>query len=182
MNTVEGLKFLQYCNDLKQLPRRGWVLRGVENPESVADHSWRVGMMSFLIVATDVDKIRCMKMGLVHDLAESIVGDITPVDNVAEEDKHDREARGFLEIVSHLPKEVAEEISGLWHEYEDQKTLESHYVYDFDKLDMLIQAKDYEYQQNKDLEEFFFNCQTLKTDMGNEYLKTLISQRKVNNQ
>ena len=30
----------------------------------------------------------CMKMGLVHDLAESIVGDITPQDNVSVEDKH----------------------------------------------------------------------------------------------
>ena len=33
----------------------------------------------------------CMKMGLIHDLAESIVGDITPVDNVTEEDKYQRE-------------------------------------------------------------------------------------------
>jgi HD domain-containing protein 2 len=37
-----------------------------------------------------------MKMGLIHDLGESIVGDITPVDNVSEEEKHEREKVGAL--------------------------------------------------------------------------------------
>lgn len=32
-----------------------------------------------------------MKMGLIHDLAESIVGDITPVDDVSVDDKHQME-------------------------------------------------------------------------------------------
>lgn len=35
--------------------------------------------------------ISCMKMGLIHDIGESIIGDITPVDNVSEEDKHEME-------------------------------------------------------------------------------------------
>ena len=59
--------------------------------------------MAFFIEDPFVDKVQygkwntyflntsCMKMGLIHDLAESIVGDITPVDNVSEEDKHTME-------------------------------------------------------------------------------------------
>ena len=32
----------------------------------------------------------------------------------------------------------------LWEEYEAQETVCSHYVFDFDKLDMLVQANQYE--------------------------------------
>ena len=39
-----------------------------------------------------------MKMGLIHDLGESIVGDITPVDNVSEEEKHEREKVGEFRL------------------------------------------------------------------------------------
>lgn len=35
--------------------------------------------------------IRCVKMSLVHDLAESIVGDLTPFCGVSKEEKHKRE-------------------------------------------------------------------------------------------
>lgn len=53
----------------------------------------------------------------------------------------------------------------LWEEYEAQETVASHYVFDFDKLDMLIQANQYEIglvgggesrsDQQLDLQEFF---------------------------
>jgi putative hydrolase of HD superfamily len=43
----------------------------------------------------------CMKMGLIHDLGESIIGDITPHDNVSTEDKHTME-RVFYPILSNF--------------------------------------------------------------------------------
>lgn len=43
-----------------------------------------------------------------------------------------------------FPQPLKEEFLGLWTEYEEQKTLESNYVFDFDKLDMLVQAEEYE--------------------------------------
>lgn len=96
-----------------------------------------------------------MKMGLIHDLGESIVGDITPVDNVTEEEKHEWERvydhlfihhmqNAFLQITTDFPKALADEFISLWEEYEAQETIASHYVFDFDKLDMLIQANQYE--------------------------------------
>ena len=35
--------------------------------------------------------VSCMKMGLIHDIGESIIGDITPVDNVTKEEKFEIE-------------------------------------------------------------------------------------------
>ena len=60
-------------------------------PESVADHMYRMSMLSFLITDSTIDKNKLMKICLVHDLAESIVGDITPFDGVSIEDKRQLE-------------------------------------------------------------------------------------------
>ena len=83
-------------------------------------------------------------------------------------------------ITSHLRPEQAREIQSYFLEYENQETLESHYVYDFDKMDMLIQAKDYEYKYGIDLSQFFESTTEFKTEWGKEYLKAVVAQRKCN--
>lgn len=45
-------------------------------------------------------------MGLLHDLAESIVGDITPYDNVSKEDKKKLEIEALKKICSELPEDM----------------------------------------------------------------------------
>jgi len=55
----------------------------------------------------------------------------------------------------------------LWHEYEAQSTPESHLVKDFDKLEMIIQAHEYEQAQGLQLQQFFDSTQgKFKTDTG----------------
>ena len=56
-------------------------------PESVADHMYRMSMLSMLITDATVNKDHLMKICMVHDLAEAIVGDITPHCGVSKEDK-----------------------------------------------------------------------------------------------
>jgi putative hydrolase of HD superfamily len=64
---------------LQVTKRSGWVRKGVAGPESIADHMYRMGLMATLCAgASGVDVTRCIKMALVHDVAEAIVGDITP--------------------------------------------------------------------------------------------------------
>ncbi len=61
----------------------------------------------------------------------------------------------------------AREIEVLWHEYEDQSTPESHLVKDFDKLEMIIQAHEYEQAQCLTLQQFFDSTQgKFKTPTG----------------
>lgn len=56
---------------LQTTPRTGWVKRGVKNPESIADHMYRMGVMSLLVQGTGYDYAHCMKLAIVHDIAES---------------------------------------------------------------------------------------------------------------
>jgi 5'-deoxynucleotidase YfbR-like HD superfamily hydrolase len=47
MDTMRAImKVLHEVGNLKRLRRSGWQLKGVPNPESVADHSFRLAIMS----------------------------------------------------------------------------------------------------------------------------------------
>ncbi|UYV80304.1 hypothetical protein LAZ67_18002363 [Cordylochernes scorpioides] len=75
----------------QELKRTGWVKREVPAPESVAEHMYRAGALSMLLDCPGLDRNKCVKMALVHDMAESIIGDITPHCGVSPEVKKERE-------------------------------------------------------------------------------------------
>ena len=54
----------------QRTPRTGWVRSGIQNPESVADHMYRMGVMGLLVNGTEYDSVKCLKLALVHDMAE----------------------------------------------------------------------------------------------------------------
>lgn len=102
----------------------------------------------------------CTKMALVHDMAEALVGDITPVDGVLKSEKNRREAATMdyicTDLLGKVPGMAAQEIRAVWQEYEDGETLESKYVHDIDKMELLLQMMEYErsHQGRIDLGEF----------------------------
>ncbi|KAG0248764.1 HD domain-containing protein 2 [Actinomortierella ambigua] len=158
--SIKGtLQFLHTVENLKRTKRTGWINNGVKPAESIADHMYRMGIMALLIdeKTAGVDKMRCLKMAIVHDLAESLVGDITPYDGVTEEDKHTREKNAMHHLCHDLLgwTEQAQEISSLWAEYEAASTPEALLVKDFDKFEMIMQALEYEKSENTTLESFF---------------------------
>ncbi|XP_060067404.1 5'-deoxynucleotidase HDDC2-like [Ylistrum balloti] len=151
-------EFMSLVGQLKRVKRTGWVLRNVNNPESVSDHMYRMAMLSFLVdPKAGINKDRCIKMSLVHDMAESIVGDLTPADKVSKEEKFVREEKAMQHITSLVGEEVSQEILCLWKEYESQSTAEARFVKDLDKFEMILQATEYEQLETrpKALQEFF---------------------------
>lgn len=143
---------------LKHLPRTGWVIRNVDKCETVASHMYRMAMLTFLLEETkDVDIQRCLNMCLVHDMAEAIVGDLTPHCGVPVDEKHRREEQAMKELVDLVPELAGRDMSGLFHEYEEQLTAEAVLVKDLDRFDMIFQA--FEYEQSVAgplaLQEFF---------------------------
>lgn len=59
-----------------------------EKTESIADHMYRMSIMAQIIEDSKIDKSKCIKMALVHDMAEAITGDITPDDGISAEEKN----------------------------------------------------------------------------------------------
>lgn len=98
-----------------------------------------------------------MKLALIHDLAEAIVGDITPYCGVDKEEKRRREEEAMVEISSLVPQFSGSEILKLFHEYEGQATPEAQWVKDCDRYDMVQQAFEYEKRDESPMkhQEFF---------------------------
>ncbi|XP_028996421.1 HD domain-containing protein 2 [Betta splendens] len=154
---INMLKFMKLIGQLKRVPRTGWVYRNVTKPESVSDHMYRMAMMSLTITDPTMDKDRCIKLALVHDMAECIVGDIAPSDNISKAEKHQREEEAMQHLTGLLPDGLKQEIFGLWEEYETQSSPESRMVKEFDLLEMILQAHEYEELEGTPgrLQEFF---------------------------
>ncbi|KAI0218879.1 HD domain-containing protein 2 [Lamellibrachia satsuma] len=147
---------------LKSTVRTGWGMCGVKKAESVADHMYRMAVLAFLANSkTQLNKDRCIKLTLVHDMAECIVGDIVPSDGVSKEEKHRREMTAMEHLCKLTGEETGREIYDLWKEYEDQATPEACFVKDLDRFDMVLQAYEYEVHNERagQLQDFFNSTQ-----------------------
>ena len=139
---------------LKQLPRTGWVRSNVENPESVAAHSWGMAILALRLAPKDIDLTRVLSMCLVHDLPEVIVGDLTPHDDTTNKAELEHDAM----------TQLAPEWLGLFEEYEAGESKEARFVKQIDKLDMGLQAILYQNEQGLDLSEFLASAKAKISD------------------
>lgn len=153
---ADVLPFLRLVGRLKQTKRTGWVRAGVREPESVADHMYRMALVAFVL--SDGCDARLIKMALAHDLAEAVVGDITPHCGVSKEEKARRERDAMLHVRHDLlgDSRAGRELFELWSEYEAGASATAKLLKDIDKFEMILQADEYEQQQaGIDLEEFY---------------------------
>ena len=168
---------------LKKVIRSGWKKQGVKKPESVADHTWRVALLAMILAPQlKVDQNKLVKMALVHDLAEIITGDIIweEGNNVTSSrlKKSNNERQAIHSIFSDNPN--FKDYVLLWEEYEDQKTEEAKIVKAIDKLEMAIQAFNYEKEgySKKALQEFWDNAKKhIKGSKLEPYFDELVKQR-----
>ncbi|URN01210.1 HD domain-containing protein [Actinomadura madurae] len=134
--------FLHEMGHLKQIPRSGWLLLRIANPESVAEHSARVGMVGIVLAALEgADAGRTAAMCLLHDAHETRIGDVPSVGRA-----YVRTATPHA-VTAHqtagMPDDVAKLIQDLVTEFEAAETIEARVAKDADKIETLLQAAEY---------------------------------------
>lgn len=134
------LEFFEFVLALKTIPRKGWQKRlGMKNPESVSDHTFGVAVLSMILSdRKGLDSERAIKMALLHDLAESVTGDIVP-GQMSPAKKKKLEHQAMKKILSGM----APQYRTIWSEYEKGKSDEAQLVRQIDKLEMAFQARHY---------------------------------------
>lgn len=160
-DTRNILNFLHVVEHLKLEKRTGWHKCGIpfEKTESIADHMYRMAIMTVTVKDEEVDKFKAIKMALVHDMAEAIVGDITPSCGVTEEDKYQMEAQAMQSIKDLLgDNPFGAEAQSLWIEYAANLTKESHFVKDIDKTELYVQVVEYENKFGINFQEWLSNA------------------------
>lgn len=162
------LDFFKIVANLKEVPRQGWIEKlAIARPESVADHSYSVAVMCMIM--SDVkgyDSEKILKMALLHDLAESKIGDYTP-NQISRSKKIRLEDDAFTEILGNLPATIQPTYQRIWQEYNENVTDEARLLHQIDRLEMALQAKIYQNDKTiarQDIETFLRTAKNRITD------------------
>ncbi|HSX15784.1 MAG TPA: HD domain-containing protein [Candidatus Saccharimonadales bacterium] len=139
---TELLLFIKRAEKLKTELRHSW-LSDTGRQESVAEHSWMLSLIAMVIfdsIDIEIDQLKVLKMLVIHDLAEAVIGDI-PSFEVSErkDNKYENELKAMKEITAGLPAKAATEMLALWQEMEDKQTPEAMLAQCIDKVEVLIQ-------------------------------------------
>ncbi len=164
----------------KRLKRAGWVKRKVKNPESVAEHCFRVTVLCMALAPSlEVDKEKLTKMAVIHDLGETATGDI-----VVESwkkiffDKRKKKEKMEREAIRQILYGYGEDYSKLFQEMIQRKTKEALIFWEIDLLERTIQAYEYEKEQGIDMTEFFVSANYhIKNPLLKKTLKDLEKMR-----
>jgi putative hydrolase of HD superfamily len=177
---------------LKRLDRTGWTLRGLPNgTESVASHSFGVCVTAMMLGdeikarGLEIDCERLLRMALLHDWAETRVGDMprTAAVYFGADARRTAETRAFADIVTGVGPAEAEYLD-LFQDYEQRSSLESRLVKAADVIDLLVQALALERSGAKGLDEFWevahtgdFQLPNVAQGVVREVLKSLLDAR-----
>ena len=165
------LDFFIQIGKLKTISRKGPVLIGIKNPETVAEHAFRVAMMAWILgeekkVNFNIERI--LKVALTHDICEVYVGDITPYDGILPKAKKDwpelfdrwprfskeekrkkalekqkREKESLRKLTTDLPRDLSDELKDLGLDYRRGSTREARFVKQVNRMETLLQALEY---------------------------------------
>jgi putative hydrolase of HD superfamily len=142
---------------LDKVPRSGYVLRGVSDPESVTEHSWHVLFLVWGLGSRieGIDLARAVEIALVHDIAELRVGDLprTASHYFPDGAKKSAELAAMSDVLAPLPGRALD----LYREYQDGTTPEARLVKACDKLQLMLKVAVYERWGTGALSEFWDN-------------------------
>ncbi|OGZ28355.1 MAG: hypothetical protein A2427_01105 [Candidatus Nealsonbacteria bacterium RIFOXYC1_FULL_40_7] len=119
-----------------------------------ADHSWKAAFIALVISeeVKGIDSQRAVQLLLVHDLAESITGDIDAyrikLGEITKSEKQRTEEDAMASIKEKLP--AGSFLYNLWKEYEEGATEESKYARALDKIETLIHLLSVNFASEKD--------------------------------
>ena len=165
----ELLNFFIEIGKLKRKKRRGWVAHQIKNPESTAEHIFRMAIIAWVLGERKrLNLERVIKMALIHDLCEVYAPDLTPYDPLLPKDqnkiievlkrwpkftpslkiksykkKYKLENLALNKLISRLPSNIKSEIKNLWLDYEKGLTREGRFVKQIDKVENLLQGLEY---------------------------------------
>lgn len=144
-----SMRFYMLATQLKYKIRSGWDKShwnvSKDRVESIAEHVYGTCILALSIDSefkTNLDINKVIKMLVIHELGEVIIGDITPFDNITPEEKMKKEHEAMREVIGDLVNQ--EEFLSLLFEFDEKKTKEAVFAHHCDKLEADIQAKVYQ--------------------------------------
>ncbi|MCX7847061.1 MAG: HD domain-containing protein [bacterium] len=143
---------------LQRLPRTGFVMSGVTNPQTVAAHSFAVAVWALLLLERlpdrhSLDSAKILLMCILHEFAETRLGDIPqPARHLLGPDSVAQAERTIVDdMLAHLPSPWR----SAWHEFDSAQSREARIVKAADKLELMHRILVYERQNNGSFHHFW---------------------------
>jgi putative hydrolases of HD superfamily len=167
--------YLHEMGHLKHVRRAGWLFAGVHDPETVAEHSFRVAIAGIALATLEgADPARTAALCILHDSPESRIGDIEAV------------GRAYLvtpspeAVNTHqtaaMPDALADVFRELIHAYEAEDTIEARLAHDADKIETLLQAREYQAEGQHDTIEWQeSSVAALRTNAAKELAAAIVT-------
>ena len=135
------IQFVLEADKLKKVDRMNLLTDGTRRENSV-EHSWHIALMAMLFgeyaAEPGIDRLRVIKMLLIHDLVEIDAGDTYCYDEEGARDQGQRERQAAERVFNLLPPDQATELRALWDEFEAGRTPEARFAVALDRLQPLL--------------------------------------------
>lgn len=162
---------------LEKLPRMGFLLQGVTDPESVAAHCFGVALTAMLMadaIEGPVDAERVVRMALLHEVSEAKVTDL-PYRALRYIDPPTKSAAERA-VAHDLLGPIGKAYASLWEEFEAAQTLEARIVRAADKIQMMAKVLRYEQEGRGNLADFWINVEFNENDRGLPLARELFAE------
>ncbi len=133
------IHFLREIDKLKGVLRQSPLL-DQSRKENSAEHSWHLAMYAFILsehAAAHVNVARVIKMLLIHDIVEIDAGD-TPLHGKQDGSQFEREQQAAKRLFGLLPDVQGDELSALWHEFEEGQSDDAQFAKALDRFQPLL--------------------------------------------
>ena len=129
------------------LERSGWTGTNVPTPhkESIAEHMYVMYTMANIYLPSKLDDVeynkdKILKMIMIHDLAETLTGDIPHPNKTIEDDiKEDLIAKALWCSLLYNEASSASEIYEAWNDWSLDLSINAHIAHDFDSIQLNYQ-------------------------------------------
>lgn len=172
MKNTDILNFVFELGQLRRIKHEGWRVIGIEDPESVAEHTLRAAQIGFILAKLEnyPNPEQVCTMVVFHDIGETRVGDIH---KLAKRYITVDEAKATQEQLEPLD-ELSDQIFDLWNQVENQTTFAGIIAKDADLLEQAVMAKEYLEKGYVAAQRWIDNVgNALKTDSAKQLLGTL---------
>lgn len=155
MDVSSFLELVVELQSLDDLPRTGYVQKGVSNPESVSEHSYQTALLALLLAPEfpGLDALKVIQLALLHDVAEVRIGDLphTVAYYLGQQKKRAVEMAAAKDLFRGADGRASQLVS----EFLRQESTEARFVSACDKIQLLVKVLSYESRGHRGLDEFW---------------------------
>lgn len=182
------LTLFEQFERLKNTPRSGFSYFGVKYPESVAEHTFMVSLITLIIglilkeKGEKIDLEKALTMAILHEAGEVFLGDLHKMTRkyIGDDIVERAEERAASDLFSLLPESVKSKVENIYHEFNQRKSKEAVLVSSSDKLELLLFSYLLEKWGHAKIDAFFKTSENLnmvKEPLTHRLLEIIIEQR-----